>query len=71
MNSKANGAILSYKRLHRRDKRPKKIKKLLHLQLHSNYIPHEIEYAAQLSAIRLQSLLARSTSRDCLNRTRL
>ena len=32
---------------------------------------NETEYEAQLSAIRLQSLLARSTSRDCLNRTRL
>jgi hypothetical protein len=71
MNSKANGAILSCKRLHKRDKRPKKNKFLLRPQLHSNCIPHETEYEAQLSAIRLQSLLARSTSRDCLNRTRL
>jgi len=62
MNSKANGAILSCKGLHKRDKRPKKKKFLLRPQLHSNCIPHETEYEAQLSAIRLQSLLARSTS---------
>jgi hypothetical protein len=51
MNSKVNGAILSCKRLHKHDKRPKKNKNLLRLQLHSNCIPHEIEYEAQLSAI--------------------
>jgi hypothetical protein len=73
INSEANPGLfyLSYKRLHKRDKRPKENRFLLRPQLHSNCIPHETEYEAQLSAIRLQSLLACSISRDCVNRTRL
>lgn len=74
MNPKANPGLfyLSCKRLHKRDKRPKKI----YFCYARNYIV--IAFLMKLSMRRnsqpydsKESLLARSTSRDCINRARL